>query len=395
MPIFFSQSQLERVTEYPAGTTNDRSLLYKYWVSPMCAKLVSLLPTWVAPNLLTLIGWICTMTTFGLSAFFMSDMSNDAPRWVYFVMGFLIFAYMTLDNMDGKQAFRTGSSTPLGEALDHGVDSFSVGIIIAGSAAVTQTGVWWPIIALGPAMIAFYLAHWQEYFNHYLELGLLGPTEAEVIAALGYIVTGIFGTSMWTSVHSIFGWHFKFSMFVMLATIGAAIWTTLYGLYDGITRAKAKGVPLPRAISQLFPFSLSMVAGALFVWKTYRTYDAGYSFAYIATFNLLFSYLTILCIVQRICQLSFSYFYLPMLPLLVACFHSLIGSPLVTDESTIIVLLVFYIFNTSFFCFEIIYGFCKALNIKFLKIQYPNKATRQAEADMSRTINEESEVLLP
>ena len=31
------------------------------------------------------------------------------------------FVYQTLDNMDGKQARRTGTSSPLGLLMDHGV----------------------------------------------------------------------------------------------------------------------------------------------------------------------------------------------------------------------------------------------------------------------------------
>ncbi len=35
---------------------------------------------------------------------------------------------MLLDNSDGKQAVRTGSSSPLGEMLDHGCDSMIIGV---------------------------------------------------------------------------------------------------------------------------------------------------------------------------------------------------------------------------------------------------------------------------
>jgi ethanolaminephosphotransferase len=35
-------------------------------------------------------------------------------------MAIAVFTYMMLDNMDGKQAVRTGSSSPFGELMDHG-----------------------------------------------------------------------------------------------------------------------------------------------------------------------------------------------------------------------------------------------------------------------------------
>ena len=34
-----------------------------------------------------------------------------------------VFAYVNLDCMDGKQARRTGSSSPLGQLFDHGCDA--------------------------------------------------------------------------------------------------------------------------------------------------------------------------------------------------------------------------------------------------------------------------------
>ena len=36
----------------------------------------------------------------------------------------------TLDGIDGKQARRTGSSSPLGEMFDHGLDSWSTSLFL-------------------------------------------------------------------------------------------------------------------------------------------------------------------------------------------------------------------------------------------------------------------------
>lgn len=46
---------------------------------------------------------------------------------MYFLTGFGLFIYQSLDAIDGKQARRTGSSSPLGELFDHGCDSVSTG----------------------------------------------------------------------------------------------------------------------------------------------------------------------------------------------------------------------------------------------------------------------------
>ena len=46
---------------------------------------------------------------------------------MYFLTGLGSFIYQSLDAVDGKQARRTDSSTPLGELFDHGCDSVSTG----------------------------------------------------------------------------------------------------------------------------------------------------------------------------------------------------------------------------------------------------------------------------
>ena len=55
--------------------------------------------------------------------FFGANFDGDLPGWFCYLMGILYFTYMLADNCDGKQARRTGSSSPLGMLFDHGVDS--------------------------------------------------------------------------------------------------------------------------------------------------------------------------------------------------------------------------------------------------------------------------------
>jgi phosphatidylglycerophosphate synthase len=50
-----------------------------------------------------------------------------APAWVLILCALGLFIYQTLDAIDGKQARRTNSSSPLGELFDHGCDALSTG----------------------------------------------------------------------------------------------------------------------------------------------------------------------------------------------------------------------------------------------------------------------------
>ena len=49
---------------------------------------------------------------------------------VWFYSAFAHFMAHTLDGIDGKQARRTGSSSPLGEMFDHGLDSWSTSLFL-------------------------------------------------------------------------------------------------------------------------------------------------------------------------------------------------------------------------------------------------------------------------
>ncbi|MBP5977864.1 CDP-alcohol phosphatidyltransferase family protein, partial [Brasilonema sp. CT11] len=41
-------------------------------------------------------------------------------RWIYLFSAACLFFYQTMDNLDGRQARRTGASSPLGQLFDHG-----------------------------------------------------------------------------------------------------------------------------------------------------------------------------------------------------------------------------------------------------------------------------------
>lgn len=41
-------------------------------------------------------------------------------------MAFCISTYLNMDAIDGKQARRTGTSSPLGELFDHGCDAINL-----------------------------------------------------------------------------------------------------------------------------------------------------------------------------------------------------------------------------------------------------------------------------
>ena len=49
------------------------------------------------------------------------------PGWASALCAVGLFVYQSLDAIDGKQARRTNSGSPLGELFDHGCDAISMG----------------------------------------------------------------------------------------------------------------------------------------------------------------------------------------------------------------------------------------------------------------------------
>lgn len=99
----------------------DNGISYIYFHSPFAGWLVTFLPMTIAPNTITLAGALCLVIPHIVSIFVLGvGYEGPVPQLFALAVGFIHFAYITLDNMDGKQARRTGTSSPLGQMFDHG-----------------------------------------------------------------------------------------------------------------------------------------------------------------------------------------------------------------------------------------------------------------------------------
>ena len=105
-----------------------------------------------------------------------------------------------MDNVDGKQARRTGTSSGLGELFDHGIDSLNCTLAsLCETAAMglgpTKTGAF---TALVPCLPMFF-STWETYHTHTLYLGYFnGPTEGLILACTIMIISGYYGPQIWT-----------------------------------------------------------------------------------------------------------------------------------------------------------------------------------------------------
>lgn len=187
----------------------DLSLLYKFVLAPLATFCVNrLTPLWLAPNSITLIG-LCFMVAAYLCMWYFSptlEPPEDPPRWIFLLNALSMMIYQTLDNMDGRQARRTGSGSPLGLLFDHGCDAANS---VFGSANWIISMALHPVhdvylcasILLGP-YILFYFGTWEEYYTGELIMPFInGPSEGLMGGALMSLSSWWFGPHIWHETH--------------------------------------------------------------------------------------------------------------------------------------------------------------------------------------------------
>ncbi|XP_031640941.1 cholinephosphotransferase 1 isoform X3 [Contarinia nasturtii] len=215
-------AQLKRLTEHKYSMTSC-SLLDPI-LNPWWCWLVSKTPMWLAPNLITLVGLIVNIATTLILVYYSPNGRTEPPRWACALCALGLFIYQSLDAIDGKQARRTNSSSPLGELFDHGCDSISTIFVALSACLSAQLGFYpkWMFFQCFSAMTLFYCAHWQSYVSGTLRLGKVDVTEAQCMIIMIHLISAVFGPGIWMA--KIFGgielWN---SMSV--ATVVCGVWS--------------------------------------------------------------------------------------------------------------------------------------------------------------------------
>jgi len=194
-----SANQLKRLGEHKYKCDSNSLLdpfLNVYW-----NWLTSKVPIWLAPNLITILGLIVNILTTLILVCYSPDAKSEAPRWAFLLCAIGLFVYQSLDAIDGKQARRTDTSTPLGELFDHGCDSISTVFVALSACVAVQLGhcPGWMFFQCFCAVTLFYCAHWQTYVSGMLRFGKIDVTEAQFIIMFIHMVSFLFGSGVWST----------------------------------------------------------------------------------------------------------------------------------------------------------------------------------------------------
>ncbi|KAG0711546.1 Choline/ethanolaminephosphotransferase 1 [Chionoecetes opilio] len=193
-----SEPQLRRLEEHKyscASTSLLDPCMQRWW-----CWLVEQCPLTLAPNLITITGLIINIVTSLLLCYYSPDAKQEVPRWACFLCALGLFIYQSLDAIDGKQARRTGTSSPLGELFDHGCDSLSTVFVSLGVCCSVRLGTlpYWMFFQCMMAVTLFYCAHWQTYVSGTLRFGMVDVTEAQFGVMAIHLISVLFGSGFWS-----------------------------------------------------------------------------------------------------------------------------------------------------------------------------------------------------
>lgn len=322
----------------------ENSFLAEKFLNSYWNYCVSFVPLWVAPNVLTAVGFVSQMLGFAAMMYYNPDFSSDVPPWVYFFCAFSLFFYQTLDNIDGKQARRTNSSSPLGELFDHVSDSIGVGMMICTVGASCRVGPVLTIIIFFCVVAPFYFHHWEEKFTGELILGRFdGPTESQCFVVVLHCLNGVFalyGYDFWGQ--EVYG-GYNAKVFGALGFCTLAVMSSIKLQVRFWQYVRREGIPFAEAFGVGVPFILFFISAVTYTFLTPNllqkfNWDECQLLFFFLT--ILFGYLTSRLIVQRVCKEPSPVIYPISLPLMIAAAHAVLhtyfGAPHYWDPHTVL-----------------------------------------------------------
>lgn len=293
----------------------DTSPLAVYVMHPFWNAVVKLYPMWVAPNLLTFSGFLFQVALFLLLAIYDWDFySNNRtktdyptiPNWVWYVAALCQFLGHTLDGTDGKQARRTGSSTPLGELFDHGSDSILAALMPIGLFSLFGRGLedsggstWIFYIFEWLIIFTFFVSHWEKYLTGVLFLPWSYDFSQIAMAGV-YLLTGLCGFEIWKQTLP-FNIQFNY-LFLGLVCAGAvfhSIPQSLYNIYRSYQDGTGKGRSFGEAVSPLLPMLILFVVATLWGHFSPTNVMDYHTRIFLLLISIIFSNITVRLIISQ------------------------------------------------------------------------------------------------
>lgn len=282
-----SIEDLENIKAFKYRST-DSSIFYNYLLSPCLNKVVSLLPMKLAPNNITILALGFNIVSFLITNFELyNDFEEPLSRTVCFIQFAAHMLYIIFDNLDGKQARRTGTSSAYGMLLDHGCDVFTNILVCYNVSHYLQLGNEGPFsyMIFSSLLPGFFALTYEEYVLQELHLGLFnGADEGNLIVAVGALVGGIFPEIYTNEI-----WILTVGEWCALLTLLGTVHCIVMSLFNIFFSKGMMGIV--RAALDWLPF-YTVIITPMVISNTRDVFFADYFWLVMLTVSLLFARLT-------------------------------------------------------------------------------------------------------
>jgi len=326
-------------------------------------------PRWVAPNLITFVGLCLIIMSHTMLAWFDPDLTGNAPSWVFALQGICLFVYSTLDNMDGKQARRTGSSSSLGLLFDHGCDAVNAGMLSATSfcCAIGAGPSIFSYIIFLTVIFPFYFASWEEFHLHDFVLPIInGPNEGILSTVIVYFVAAASGGAGWTATEA-FGGFTWFHVVMFLACTSATGTCVMQGINVYKRVVVQDGGSFKPAFQRLIPLLAVSVSGLFWCITSPSLMSKHIRLLYLIC-GSVFADSVMKLLLAHVCKQAFvpSYTLLLMLPL--GPINAVLGGP-IPEVALLWTMCGLAMANLAFFVFVCTSELKQALGVQCFSIK--------------------------
>eukprot|EP01083_Nonionella_stella_P047302 126588_1 len=222
----------------------QKSLIMPY-LDPFWEFCALYIPRTTAPNVVTLLGFLIFMI--GRCIYFYIDphlSSTNPSTFACIFSAFTWFVYHTLDNIDGKHARNTKTSSPLGQLFDHGIDALLVGFVLPPFINLQGWGMihapmyfdlcyciytgcgWVGLYCLLILQMGGYNMNWKGRHIGRFDFGIISVDEMQILGELLLCFHGIYGISIFANP-----WVLFVEMFVMSLIIAVEFVTAHMEVY--------------------------------------------------------------------------------------------------------------------------------------------------------------------
>ncbi|MBE3047444.1 CDP-alcohol phosphatidyltransferase family protein [Candidatus Bathyarchaeota archaeon] len=311
--------------------------------------------------------------------------------------------YQTMDNIDGKQARRTGTSSGLGELFDHGIDSLNCTLASLLETAsmglgTSKSGVF---TALCPCVPMFF-STWETYHTHTLYLGYInGPTEGLLIACAIMAMSGIYGPQIWTEpIVNFVGERYLFGYAAVVGdTCIRDVWIVVlvssmlvahipFCVLNVVRARRAQKLPVAPVFLEWTPMAVYTFGIAAWIYSPYSALRSdNHLVLFCLTMSFVFGRMTTKMILAHLTRQPFPYWTVMLTPLVGgAAMANLprVGLKAVPPGAELAYLCAYFVFAAVVYfrwAYLVVSSICRYLGINALTIPLEKRLANKALAE--------------